>query len=82
VSKTKHLDGAIAALSHKTGTERAKRKAQVNVTLTSLGVDGVSVQSNGRELWLAPNMARAREYADNMKVRAVALGKTINIEEF
>lgn len=82
MSKTKHLDGAIAALSHKPGTERAKRKAQVNIILYDLGATGVSVQVNNKEVWLAPDMTRAEEDADRRKARAQALGKTVNIEKF
>jgi fructose-specific component phosphotransferase system IIB-like protein len=82
MSKTKHLDGAIAALSNKASAKRAARKAQVNIVLYDLGATGASVQVNGKEVWLAPDMARARADADNRKSRAQALGKTVNIEEF
>lgn len=82
MSKTKHLDGAIAALSNKASAKRAPRKVQVNIVLYDLGATGTSVQVNGKEVWLAPDMARARADADNRKSRAMALGKTVNIEEF
>ena len=81
MSKTRILDATIAALSNKQSAKRATRKAQVNITLYDLGT-GVSVQVNGKEVWLAPDMARAEEDADRRKTRAIALGKSVNIEKF
>ena len=56
---TRHLDTAISIL----GGGRAKRKAPApQIHLVTLN-EGVSVQVNGREVWLAPSMDRAREDA-------------------
>jgi len=62
--------------------KRAKRKAQVEITLYDLGDTGVSVQVNGKEVWLAPSMERAEDDAKQRKVRAEALGRTVSIEKF
>lgn len=82
MSKTKHLDGAIAALSNKASAKRAARKAQVNITLYDLGTNGVSVQVNGKEVLLAPDRNIAIQDAWRRRDRAKLLGKTVNIEEF
>lgn len=62
--------------------KRAKRKAQVEITLYDLGTDGVSVQVNGKEVWLAPSMERAEEDAKHRKERAETLGRTVSIDKF
>lgn len=62
--------------------KRAARKAQVEITLYDLGTTGVSVQVNGKELWLAPSMERAEDDAKQRKARAEALGRSVSINKF
>ena len=62
--------------------KRATRKAQVNITLMDLGAGGVSVQVNGKEVWLAPDMAGAEADAAHREARSKALGKTVSTTRF
>lgn len=62
--------------------KRAARKAQVEITLYDLGTTGVSVQVNGKEVWLAPSMERAEEDAAQRKQRAEALGRTVSVNKY
>lgn len=62
--------------------KRAARKAQVEITLYDLGTTGVSVQVNGKEVWLAPSMERAEDDAAQRKQRAEALGRTVSITKY
>jgi hypothetical protein len=75
-------DKVINILKGNPKAKRAKRKAQVEITLYDLGTDGVSVQVNGKEVWLAPSMERAEEDAKHRKERAEALGRTVSIDKF
>lgn len=59
---TRHLDAAISILG---GGGKPKRKSSGPIiTIYDLGAAGVSVQFNGKEVWLAPDMERARADAN------------------
>jgi len=67
---TRHLDTAISILS---GGGKPKRKAPApQIHLVTLN-EGVSVQVNGREVWLAPSMERALEDAERRADTALRL---------
>lgn len=76
MADTRHLDTAIAILK---GGKRRKRENVI--TLVDLGAVGVSVQVNGKEVWLAPDMAQARADATRRQERAAALGRAFTIKE-
>lgn len=56
MTDTRHLDAAIAILK---GNGKRKPRTQT-INLYDFGATGVSVQVNGKEVWLAPDMERAR----------------------
>ena len=73
MTDTRHLDTALAIL----GAGKNNRKPRGNtIDLYDLGTDGVSVQVNGKELWLAPNMEAARANAQHRAAQMAALGKS------
>lgn len=82
MTKKMMQDKVLDVLKGTNVAKRAKRKAQVEITLYDLGTTGVSVQVNGKEVWLAPDMQRAEEDAANRKARSEALGRTVSIEKF
>ena len=76
---TRHLDTAIAILGG--GKARTKRSTGTVINLYDLGQHGVSVQVNAKEVWLAPDMARARADAERRAVALRGLGRTVTIQE-
>ncbi len=78
MTDTRHLDTAIAIL----GGGKARRKPTGTViNLYDLGADGVSVQVNAKEVWLAPDMERARADAARRAVALRGLGRNVTIQE-
>lgn len=78
MTDTRHLDTAIAIL----GGGKAPRKPRTNViNLYDLGADGVSVQVNAKEVWLAPSMERARADAERRASVMRLLGRTVTVQE-
>lgn len=79
MSKTKHLDTAIAILSGAGMPKRAKRKAQVEI-IAEVYSDTYGIQMNGK---LVESGEGSREYAmERAEARASrvrALGKTVVI---
>lgn len=97
MTDTRHLDAAIAILggphratrategTGKAGATRATKKpkkAQTCIDLHNLGVAGVSVQVNHLEVWLAPDMYRARADAKHRKQRLEAMGRSVLVTEY
>lgn len=74
MTDTRHLDTALAILG--AGRKQPRKPRPNTIDLYDLGPDGVSVQVNGKELWLAPDMAAARENAQHRSAQMVALGKS------
>lgn len=77
MSDTRHLDAAIAILR---GPKTRKSSGTV-INLYDLGAAGVSVQVNNKEVWLAPNLERARADAKRREVALRALGRNVTIQE-
>lgn len=79
MSKTKHLDTAIAILSGAGVPKRAKRKAQVEI-IVEVYADTYCIQMNGK---LVESGEGSKEYAmdraDARAARVRALGKTVVI---
>lgn len=79
MSKTKHLDTAIAILRGTEGSKRTKRKAQVEIIVEMYG-DRYGIQMNGK---LVESGEGSQEYAtdraDARAARVRALGKTVVI---
>ena len=79
MSKTKHLDTAIAILSGAGMQKRAKRKAQVEI-IVEVYADTYGIQMNGK---LVESGEGSKEYAmdraDARAARVRALGKTVVI---
>ena len=79
MSKTKHLDTAIAILSGAGMPKRAKRKAQVEI-IVEVYADTYGIQMNGK---LVESGEGSKEYAmdraDARAARVRALGKTVVI---
>lgn len=82
MSKTKHLDGAIAALSNKASAKRAPRKAQVELVLYVDHKNGTfSITANNRPL-VTDALIKDSDPVVAVKARAAAIkgtGKTVNI---
>lgn len=75
---TRHLDRALAILR---APRTRKARTGTVITLYDLGKTGVSVQVNHKEVWLAPDMARARDDAQRRAQHLQTLGRTVTIEE-
>lgn len=79
MSKTKHLDTAIAILSGAGMPKRAKRKVQVEI-IVEVYADTYGIQMNGK---LVESGEGSKEYAmdraDARAARVRALGKTVVI---
>jgi hypothetical protein len=76
MSKTKHLDTAIAILKGSAITKRAKRMAQVEIVVLADGAS-YTIQMNGKVLEEgAGTVAHAKERAEARADRIRDLGKT------
>lgn len=85
MTDTRHLDTAIAILggaTRATKFSKKPKKAQTCIDLHNLGAAGVSVQVNHREVWLAPDMGRARTDAEHRKQRLEAMGRSVLVTEY
>lgn len=77
MTDTRHLDAALGILKSK----GPRRKKQNIIHLVDLGAVGVSVQVDRKEVWLAPDMAQARQDADRRVQRLATLGRVYTIQE-
>lgn len=77
MTDTRHLDAAIAILG---GGKRRSRKQNI-IHLVNLMPAGVSVQVDRKEVWLAPDMAQAREDAQRRQQRLKMMGRAYTIQE-
>lgn len=77
MTNTRHLDTAIAILR---GPKTRKPRTTV-INLYDLGTTGVSVQVNEKEVWLAPNLERARADAQRRADALRLLGRTVIVQE-
>ena len=77
---TRHLDTALAILG--AGRKATRRPKGTVITVYDLGTTGASVQVNSKEVWLAPDMARARADAARRKAAMGLLGRTVSIVEY
>lgn len=77
MTDTRHLDTALAILKG-SGTRRKKENI---IHLSDLGAVGVSVQVDRKEVWLAPDMAQARQDAERRQTRLRCMGREYTIIE-
>lgn len=79
---TRHLDTAIAILKGTTGSKRAKRAAQVEITVGFHG-KAYTIQMNGKMLEEGVGTAEyAMERANERATRIRVLGKTVLVTAY
>ena len=82
MSKTKHLDTAIAIFKGTEGSKRAKRKAQVEIIVEAYG-KAYTIQMNGKVLGEGEGSVEyAKERAEDRASRIRALGKTVVVTAY
>lgn len=79
MSDTRHLDTAIAILG--AGRTKTRKASGTIINLYDLGAAGVSVQVNGKEVWLAPDLGRARADAERRATLMRGYGRNVTIQE-